>query len=273
MSAKKKAQVWLHMTDTHDGSKTGLTHKPKNPVQKMLFLRWKEALDWFGEEPDVVHDNGDGWDGKDEKGKDIDEECMIKQAHSHAEIICMARPKSEVILTTGTRYHDSHKGQNFIESCKKAIEYRMLKDHNREIKVSIRRKLKTTINGWFRLEARHFIGGSSIPHGRATAPLRSQMWNVLNAALASKVKGKPVAWPNLLMFGHRHYYMAAENAWGDVVVLPSWQALGGIYGDEMMDGHVDLGLMKTTIQPTGGEGWERKKILFQAGVVERTEHR
>jgi len=265
--------VWALLADMHSGSTTGLTHAPVNAVQEQLLDRYKQALTWFGCEPDVVLIDGDGWDGKDPKGKDVTEDCMVTQAEDCAELVAMLKPKKEVIMVTGTAYHVDHKGQSFEKCFETKLKLIMLERHGRHIRVSIRRKLKTTINGWFVLEARHNIGGSAIPHGRATAPLRSQAWNVLNAALSAKVDGTAVRWPDLIVFGHRHYYMAAENAWGDVIVLPSWQALGGKYGDEICDGHVDLGMVKLTVGATKESGWTRQKKLFQAGVVPRMESR
>jgi len=250
-----------------------LTTSPKNKIQEALLDRYIDAIKWFGQAPDVVLHVGDGTDGKDPKGGDVDEDCMLKQAEDCAKLIVLQKPKKEVILVTGTRYHDSHHGQEFIEHCAKCIKYDMLKQHKRAIEVSIRRKLKTTINGWFRLEARHCIGGSSIPHGRATAALRAQMWNVLNSALDSQINGGAAGYPHLLTFAHRHNYIDASNAWGTVMILPCWQALGGIYGDEQCDGHVDLGLVKLTVGNKEANGWQFQKRLYLAGVVGRTEAR
>jgi len=261
------------MSDTHDGATTGLTTDPRNLVQARLLDRYKQAIEWLGCEPDIILHNGDGWDGKDKKSKDTTEEDMVKQAMDCADLIVMQKPKREVILVTGTRYHVMNEDQAFDIVCAERIKTQMLLKYNREVKVSIRRKLKTTINDWFVLEARHFIGGSGIPHGRATAPLKSQTWNVLNAALSAKDGGGAPVWPHLMLFGHRHYYLAAENAWGDVVVLPAWSGLGSVYGDEICDGHVDIGLVKVVVQATEAEGWRRDKILFQAGVVQRMENR
>ena len=260
-------------SDTHDGAVTGLTTDPQNAVQEGVLKRYNQGIEWLDCEPDIVIHTGDGWDGKDPKSKDTTQDDMVKQAMDCGDLIVMQKPKKEVILIAGTRYHVNHDDQAFDIVCAERIKTEMLRKYDREVKVSIRRKLKTSINDWFVIEARHFIGGSSIPHGRATAPLRSQAWNVLNAALSAKDKGEVPRWPDLMVFGHRHYYMAAENAWGDVVVLPAWSGLGGVYGDEICDGHVDLGLVKVTVGATKEAGWKRDKILFSAGVVPRLESR
>jgi hypothetical protein len=268
-----KEQTWALLADLHNGATTGLTLNPVNLVQHAVLDRWKDALNWFGEEPDVVLVNGDGWDGPDPKSNDVTEASVTKQARGCADIIVMLKPKKEVILITGTPYHVEHKGQTFDLVVSDRIKLKMLEKYGRKIKVTIRRKITTTINGWFTLEARHSIGGSSIPHGRATSALRSQAWAVLNSALAAREAQEAPAWPDLMVFAHRHYYMASENAWGDVLILPCWSALGGKYGDEMCDGHVDLGLCKLIVGATKENGWKREKKLYQAGVVQRTESR
>jgi len=266
-------QQWILWGDPHCGSKTGLTSQPKNKIQEELLKRYADAISWAGQ-PDVSMLNGDGTDGKDEKGGDIDTPDMLEQAEDCARLIVMQNPKKEVILVTGTRYHDSVTGQQevikHIETC---VHLEMLRQHKRDIKVSTVRKLKTTINKWFLLEARHFVGGSTIPHGRATAPLKDQVWNVMNAAIASAEANRAAKWPNLLVFSHRHYYSAAETAWGDVMILPAWQGLGGIFGDEICSGHVDLGLVRLTVGDKETDGWRREKRLYSAGVVPRTESR
>jgi hypothetical protein len=198
---------------------------------------------------------------------------MVEQAEDCADLIVMQKPRKEVILVSGTPYHCEHMNQEFSRVCAARVESQMYRLHKRDINVTVCDKLKTKINGWFILEARHSIGGSAVPHGRVTSALRSQLWNILNSALSSQASGKGAQWPNLLVFGHRHYYMAAENAWGDVLVLPAWQANGGKYGDMMCDGHTDLGLVKLTVGKTKEAGWQREKILFQAGVVPRLELR
>jgi hypothetical protein len=253
-------------SDFHCGSATGLTSTPRNDLQTELLRRYKHALKWLGPVDTVVL-NGDPVDGKDPKSRDVDEEDMLVQAEDAARLIVMQKPASEVVLVTGTKYHCAWHTQEFERHIKKCLQYWSLKTLNRELKVTIARKFKVVVNNWFRAEFRHKVGGSAIPHGRATAPLRNQMWNVMNASYND---AKP---PHLIVFGHRHYYVAGETAWGDVVVLPGWQALGSVYGDEECDGHVDLGLVRLTIEATESRGWSRDKILFPAGVVSRTEQR
>lgn len=270
------AQKWCLLTDTHTGATTGLTPSPNNPIQEALLSRYYEKVEWFLKthgEPDVVLHLADAMDGTDRKSGDIDDPKMTNQAEGAAELIAMLQPKSEVILLRGTKYHTAVEIQEFEEHIDKCLRLIMYEDHDRKISVSIRSKLKTTINDWFMLEARHFIGSSIIPHGRATTPLREQMWNVMNAALEAHEKDKPVKWPDLMCFGHRHYYLYAENAWGAVMCVPGWQALGNKFGEEICSGHIGLGLVGLTIGDTKEEGWSFAKNLSLAGVIPRTESR
>ncbi len=272
MSKKHTAQRWVVLSDMHVGSKTGLTSTPSNPVQRQLVARWEDARRWYGAAPDVVLVNGDAIDGQDRHARDIDENYMIDQAQKAAELLFEWGAKREYIIRTGTRYHVSSDGEEMERFVVSHLQY-LLAKAGRKVKVTFGRKLKTTINGWFVLEARHKIGRSSIPHGRGTAPARSKMWNVLNAALSASRGRKPVQWPHLIVYSHVHYWHYTEDAWGAVCTLPGWQAIGSKFGDEECSGHIDIGLLGLEVGATKEVGWSWEKRLYQAAVVDRTEHR
>ncbi len=257
-------QTWMLISDFHTGATTGLSPSPSNPIQIEVLKRYEDALDWFGCRPDVVLHCGDAIDGKDRKGRDIDEGSMLQQADQAARLIAMARPKKEVILLTGTGYHCQIDDEDIEAHLLKCLEYQL---RNTKCKVSWKDKLVTTINDWFVLQARHHISGSNIPHGRATAMLREQMWQNLNAMVDGKRN------THLQVFGHRHYSIEVKTPWGAAMVLPSWQAHGGKYGDRICTGHVDIGMVKLVIEDTEEKGWRSETKLYKAGVVNRLEHR
>ena len=95
----------------------------------------------------------------------------------------------------------------------------------------------------------------------------------MNAALSSYQEEKPVKYPDLLVFGHTHYYQKTENAWGDTVILPSWKAIGDKFGDEICDGHIDIGLGASFHSDEDIKRWHWDKRLYLANVVTRTESR
>ena len=263
---KSKVQKWGLISDLHCGSSTGLGFPFDNPVRVQLDDRWKTAVKWLGP-VDVLLVNGDEIDGEDRKGRDVVTDDCEKQADEAANYIAMIKPKKEIIIISGTPYHTEKAGQAF----RKVLAHKLHLLLGEKIKITFKRKLKTTINGWFRLEARHKIGSSTVPHGRHTAPNRSKTWNTINACLSSGYSGKAAKWPHLCVFGHVHYYTFSKDAFGAVCTLPCWQAIGSRFGDEQCDGHVDLGMARLTVK--GVNEWQLDEILFPAGVVDRWENR
>jgi len=56
-------------------------------------------------------------------------------------------------------------------------------------------------------------------------------------------------------------------------VLPGWQAEGGVYGDEICDGIVNLGMVKVEVGNKESDGWQRDKMITSAAVVPYMESR
>jgi hypothetical protein len=266
---------WVWIADLHTGSPVGLTPDPNNPFQTALLDRYIDAINWFQtnyRKPDVVVVVGDPTEGVDRK-LDVDDPDIVSQQKKSAEVICMQEAQEEYIIITGTKVHTHLEDQEIEENLADKIKLKSLELYGHVPKVTVRRKLKTTINGWFTAEARHFISRSIIPHGRATAQIRTQMWNIMNAALAASVSDEPIEYPDLLVFGHTHYYQEAANAWGRTVILPSWKAIGDKFGDEICDGHIDVGLVGTFFSNEDEKQWHMKERLYLASVVSRTESR
>ena len=258
--------------DTHTGSPVGLTTAPRNEIQRQVLDRYVDALSWFGDRPEFVVHMGDMTEGVDSK-LDIDSPQITEQYSVAAETIVMAGAQKEYFLIRGTPTHASVNNQHLEELAVYSIKEKHREIYDEDVEVTLKNKLNVTFNDWFCLSARHFIGASSIPHGRATAPTRSQMWNILNSALRSQEKKEPAKWPDLLVFGHVHYYQFVQNAWGSVLVVPSFKALGDHYGDTKCDGHVDMGMVRIEIGDTEEEGWDIHRRLYNCSVVSRMEHR
>jgi hypothetical protein len=265
-------QTWCFVADIHCGSPVGLSPTPKNPVQAGLLNRYLDAIDWFGERPDVVVCVGDVSEGIDPK-LDIDDPSIASQFLKAAELLAMWKPTTEYIIITGTKTHTHVLHQELEKLLIDIIKQKHWDLYRKEIEVTVHRKLNTRINDWFFLSARHFINSSSIPHGRVTPIVRSQMWGILNAALKSFQEEGPLEWPDLLVFGHVHYYDFHKNAWGATLVVPCFKGIGDKFGDELCDGSVNLGVSKIVIEDTREEGWKEDTRLYNASVVSRVESR
>lgn len=250
---KKPKSIGL-TADWHVGSVTGLTSNPKNSVQKSLLATFKQCIATMGK-LDILIIDGDAIDGDQYKsgGAGLSERDVREQEKDVIKLIQMINPK-EVFLVSGTPYHVG------ITSSEQKIADTLNEYCN--IKATYVRKLNLTINGWFKLQARHFISSSNNPASRATAPGRANMWEILNAYHT----GEKAA--DLSIYAHVHYYDLHQNAFGTTMILPCFQAHGTPYGDEKCDGHIDIGMVKIIVDTKGGWSWEKQ--LYSAKIKSRS---
>ncbi|MCK4625058.1 MAG: hypothetical protein KAV00_07095 [Phycisphaerae bacterium] len=117
------------------------------------------------------------------------------------------------------------------------------------------------INGVI-LDCKHHIGGSSIPHGRATALLRDDLWN----SLWHEADEQPRA--DILIRSHVHFHIAVSRIVAGrpklALITPALQAQGTRYGARRMSGHVDFGFISLDITPQGEYQWRAHIAVLQA---------
>jgi len=258
-------KTWIMLADFHSGSTTGLTSDPNNEIQEKLLQLYKSCIAKLGIKPNVVILDGDGIDGADKKGKDIDTSIINDQVNDAAKLLLMWDAVDEYIIVSGTPYHTSVDGEPLDINIKSSLSDQLRMMGNVTTKTTYTRKDKSIINGWFRLETRHKIGRSTIPHGKSTPQVRAKIWNVLNAAL------KHDHWAHLIVFAHVHYWNLQRDSFGTVLSLPCWQAIGSRYGDEECDGHIDIGALKLIV---GDEPeWNLTEDIYPASMTSRWESR
>jgi hypothetical protein len=247
--------------DFHTGSASGLTPFPKSTIQRELLKRYVDTIEYFGTRPDLLICNGDMIDGQQLRGRDLlDDDVLERQMDYSHNLIKMWKPK-EVFMVAGTQYHV---GGTVIDA--ESIMASRLREGG--IPSEYHRRLQITLRGWFRLDCRHHIGSSTVPHGRFTAQNRARFWDVLKSAHA----GRP--WPHLQVFSHVHYFTMCRDSYGSVLTLPCWQCLGGNrYGQERCDGHVDLGCVELRVGKTEADGWAYEQRLYQAAVADQSVRR
>ena len=243
------------VSDLHVGAPGGLTTEPKNKTQEALLERYEGLIKQWAT-PDVLICNGDAVDGPDPKGMDLDEFDLTEQDDVAAKLLLKWKAK-KLVLVSGTAYHTGatcmHE-KSIAKSLRRA-------GHN----VTFTTKLKSQINGWFRLQCRHKIGGSGVPYGRATSPKRSMTWEILNAYL-KEAKGA-----HLSVFGHVHYWQYHTDAFGSFMTLPCWQS-GGRFGDEQCDGHIDIGAVRLRVGAKETDGWAYDEKRFPVVVPSKWEN-
>ena len=241
------------VSDLHCGSEAGLAPFATNKTQAQLYNRWADCIQHFGARPDLLIVNGDAVDGLQLKGRGRgDSDWASKQIMDAATLLNMWLAK-RICMVSGTGYHTR---------AAQTVDFEEILAN--QLRAEYHYKLNLEVSGWFRLQCRHKIGGSGIPHGRFTAQSRSKAWGVMNAAQAG---GKP---PHLSVFSHVHYWSYAEDAFGATMTTPAWQGLGGYFGSTSCDGHVDVGACEIRVGKKEAEGWSWQKRLYPAAAADRS---
>lgn len=251
----------VFLSDTHTGSEVGLRMKPQNKTQWKLLGLWGDMIDLFGVNPDVLVVVGDANDGQDPKGRECQENSIPWQIEEAEKLLLMWKPE-RVEIVEGTAYHtgDTVAHEQFLAGY----------INRRGIPCQFHRKLRARVNGWFKFQARHFVGGSVLPHGIFTSPARSQTGQVLNAAIEARDDKKIPNWPHLSVFGHTHQYAFGESAQGAFLKLPCWQGVGSGFGDRKCDGHIDIGAVQIMVGPKQEDGWTWERKIHTARLESRT---
>ncbi|MCP4410894.1 MAG: hypothetical protein GY807_24775 [Gammaproteobacteria bacterium] len=105
-------------------------------------------------------------------------------------------------------------------------------------------------------DVKHKVGGSGIPHGRATAVIKEDLWN----AIWAENKAQPRA--DIIIRSHVHYFSHYMKYRGDsevhMATLPALQAMGTKFGSRQCSGTVDYGFSFVDIGPKGEIKWHNR---------------
>ena len=105
---------------------------------------------------------------------------------------------------------------------------------------------------------KHFVSGSIIPHGRATALLRENLWNYI----WSSDGYQPDA--DVILRAHVHYHQSASDGKKLGVILPSLQGYGSKYGVRRQSGQINIGLVYFDCEK-GQYNWNLS--LFESDIL------
>ena len=185
--------------------------------------------------------NGDAVDGKGTKSGGTELITSDMDEQSHMAIQCINQVDTSVIrMSYGTPYHTG-----------------LTEDWENHVAGALDAKIGS--HDWLDIfgvifDYKHFIGASSIPHGRHTAIARARMWNVLWDERDEQPKA------NVLVRSHVHYYIGASADGWEGVTTPSLQAAGTKFGARRCEGTVDLGFIYYDIWEDGS--WTRNHVKF-----------
>ncbi len=175
---------------------------------------------------DVLLINGDAINGKGarSRGNEHVTTDRVEQARWAAEFVEMVNPRA-LVLTWGTPYHTGE--CDLLESAIADAVDCPVQTGNHEL---------FTVGG-VTFSARHKIGSSSIPHGRATALMRSTLWQRLWEDDDRRDKA------DVILRSHVHYHVYAGQPGRLAMTLPALQAAQTEFGARECDGLVDFGMV------------------------------
>jgi len=245
--AKKRLLV---LSDMHCGHMGGLTptqwqvsperaaegNLPSHTAeaQAKLWHAYRTAIQKLKPIDICVH-NGDAIEGKGERsgGTELITTDREEQARMAVRCLNYVRPRDGYHLTYGTPYHTG-----VTEDFENLVA--------RELGASI------GSHEWFDIygvvfDFKHFVSGSSIPHGRETALAKEKLWNGI---WAQEHKQQPDA--DVLIRSHVHYAVVGGRLFGwRGYTTPALQLAATKFGGRKMTGLVECGLMYFDIYSDG----------------------
>jgi len=235
------------ISDLHCDHRVGLTPPTWQIVDNKIYRHfltfekevWRFYKDTIKEiQPiDILVVNGDCIDGKGERsgGTELLEADRNIQCDIAAECISICKAK-EIVMVHGTPYHVGVT-EDFERNVAEKVNAKKIGGHE-----------WLDVNGTI-FDFKHHIGSSTIPHGRATAILRDQLWN----DLWSLDDGQPKA--DILVRSHVHYHVYAGDPSHLVMTTPALMGYGSKYGIRKCSGKVDIGLVHFDVDNKGGYTW------------------
>ena len=245
----------LVISDLHSGHISGFTppsfdYKSEKDTEiykvRRLIYRWTMREAKKRGPYDFMIVNGDMIDGRGEKsgGTELLATDRVRQCKMAAEAI-MSFNVPKIYFAYGTGYHTGAK-EDFEDVIVEIINGR--KDFNGKV-VKIGGEDNLDVNGCI-INYRHYIGRSSIPHGRHTAVAKERLWNQLWAHRGEY----PMA--QIIIRSHVHYHAYAGGPGWVAMTTPALQNYGGKYGSRIMSGTVDIGFVVLNIDNRSTWSWE-----------------
>lgn len=244
----------LVISDTHCGHEVGLTPPQWNPRGVEANTAMEKYRDWMWQgfmsmvEPlkpiDILVHNGDAIDGRGERiggveGLFADRNQQCKMA---ADVIKWVGAR-KVLIARGTDYHVG-KEEDFEDTVASLVGAERIGDI-----------VTADVNG-LQMQFRHHIGGSQVPHGRATSLMRDQLWNEL-WYLENEF---PLA--NVMVRSHVHYHQAVQSFNRLAMTTPGLQGYGTRYGERRLSGVIHFGIVYFDIRSQEDFTWRALRLAF-----------
>lgn len=174
-----------------------------------------------------------------------------EQSDMACEIFRQIRKRSndgfKIIGVYGTGYHvSSEGGEDWENIVAERAEFTKIGSHE-----------WVDVNGCI-FDLKHHLGGSSIPHGRFTAPARERLWNMLWAERDYQPKA------SVILRGHVHYAAHCGEPGWLAMSVPALQGMGTKYGARRCSGIVHWGITIFTVDTDGGFDWNCEVVTIDS---------
>jgi len=269
----KKSQRLVVLACTHCGHRYGLTppawHEKRHrisgvtdpearariqygndlgKVQRAFWGWFEDAIDSLGE-IDALLFNGDAIDGRQERcgGAELVAPDRLEQVDMATVIANRVRAKQgRRMVIAGTPYHTGK-----------------LEEYERQLARNIGAEFAQESFfdfGGKTIHSRHKVGGSSVPHGRATSLSRANTWNEIKAARGKEPR------VSMVIRSHVHYHSFVGGPGWLALTTPCLQ-LQSVYGERECEGDTDIGFLVVDVDNEGNATWETH--LMEADVLGR----
>jgi len=238
----------LVISDLHCGSDIGLTHPDwqTSAIQVELWDAFMEMV--VPLQPiDILIVNGDMIDGKASKsgGTRMITLDRAEQAEMAATVIETVEA-NEIYLTYGTGYHTGNS-----EDWEGVVADKIGAPIEDQLWLEV---YNTTF------DCKHFVGASSVPHGRHTSIARDRLWNIIWADMGQQPRS------DIIIRSHVHYHNYNGGATWVAMTTPALQGLGSKFGARIPSGTVDFGIVYFDVDEDGFE-WNSDIILVESQVA------
>jgi hypothetical protein len=239
----------LCIGDLHCGHRVGLT-APKYWTQLHGddFYRFQvESWNWYSElveslKPiDLCIINGDAIDGTGCRSGGT--ELITTDVHTQCKMAVEAIEQTEAknyVMTFGTPYHTG-----------------LTVDDEQRIADSLGADIAghqwVNVNGLV-FDVKHFIGGSSIPHGKGTNINKEALWGFLWSAHDEQPHS------DIYLRSHVHWFYQFDDGDWFGMVLPPLQGKGSKFGSRKCSNIVRYGLVYFDVFDDGSFVWKRKLL-------------
>ena len=134
----------------------------------------------------------------------------------------------KILMAYGTGYHTGEWAEDF--------EYNIAQDVDAEIAG----KLYFNVEG-LTFDVRHFLGNSTVPHGRATPIMKEMSWALMQDALDAGPK------VDVLVRSHVHNHIYIEQPGRTMFTTPALQLSRGRFGSRQCTGETHWGAIRLTV--------------------------